>query len=221
MSLSVITGPAQTNSGTPWTGTFTGTVGTGQVMLVFFQGFTTPTVSDNVNTGNYSLLASYSTPQLSLYYKITNAANGGSTTVTVTGTGYVFAWVFAVTGFVGTPTIDATLGQPTATATSAAPALNMASNFNNEILLMNVGGATQLPVTANITVAGWTAGTANPSSLRSAFYAIEATPTTNNFSGTLTSQQWFLQGAGIYDLPAGPPPIAPYGPMPKQIYIMP
>ena len=210
MSLSVIHGPSETNSSTPFTATFTGSVGIGQLMLVFFQGFTTPTVSDNVNTGNYSLLASYSTPQLSLYYMVTNAANAGSTTVTVTGTGYVFVWMMAVTGFVGTPTIDATLGQPTATATSATAALSMSSNFPNEILLMNVGGASQGPLSSNVTVTGWSPGTAGANSLLNAFYAIEAAPTANNFSGTLTSQQWFLQGAGIYDLVAGVAPPSPF-----------
>jgi hypothetical protein len=193
----------------------------GSVMIAIAQGGTIPTgatVSDNINAGNYATLASYSAGNLAIYWKVMQAGGGTPTVTLATPGGYSYITICAVTGFAGTPTADAGI-VATATGTSATAAINAASNFNNEIMLVGFYEANNY---ANaITVSGWTPVASSGGTQQPGFYSIEAVPTTNNFSGTLTSQQWWLLLGGIYDLGAPPPPVAPYGPMPKQIYIMP
>jgi hypothetical protein len=199
MSLSVITGGPNGGGDPTTSSTLNSSIGIGQVVLAFVQGGTIPagtTVSDNVNTGNYLLLGDYPAENMAIYWIITNAI--GTPTVTLAQAGFSFIWVMGVTGFVGTPTSDTAI-QATATGTSTTPTLAAASNFANEIMLMNVG----ITYSQAVTATGWTKGTTGAGNGFNAFYAIEAVPTTNNFNGTWgTSQQWFLQLAGIYDLPA-------------------
>jgi hypothetical protein len=199
MSLNIIKGG--NNSGdSPQTATVTGSIGPGQVMLAFVQDGTIPTsttVADNVNAGNYSLLASFPAQNLAIYWIITNALNSGSTIITLTnGVFFVYIWTAAITGFLGTPTADTGINA-TATGTSTTPTIAAASNFANEIMLVHSG----IQYTQSLSASGWTSASTDTGF--GPFYAIEATPTTNNFNGTWgTSQAWALQLAGVYDAPA-------------------
>lgn len=186
------------NSGNPPSATtVSASVGTGQVILAFCQGGNLPgsaTVSDNVDTGNYSVLYENSSQNMVVYWKITNVANAGSTAVTLaTPGGYAYIWVTAITGFVGTPTSDTTI-QALANGTSTTPTISATSNYSNEAMLVFSGTS----YTQVLTATGWTSASTNTG--YGPFYAIEATPTTNNFSGSWgTSQAWYLVLAGIYD----------------------
>lgn len=199
-ALSVTTG--QSPSGNPpGTCTIAASVGTGQVILVMTQG-TPPadlTVTDNKNAGDYSLLASYSAPSMGIFWIKTNAS--GAPAISLSGTtGYTYLWCFAVTGFVGTPTVDSALTN-TATGSGTALAINATSNHNNEVMLVHVGEI----YSHSVTVSGWSEGTGGGDASASGFYSIEASAgTANNFAGTWSaSGVWYLLLAGIYDLPSG------------------
>ena len=218
MSLSVVKGVFA--QGNPPSGVaLSGSLGIGQVSLLFvgFPGAVTGSVADNVNAGNYSLLCSSvgdSTGDMqAIYWKTTNAV--GTPTITITSPGgFTFIWGMGVTGFLGTPTSDAGI-QNTATGTGTALAINATSNFKNEIMLMNCNASAPSAVSAN----SWSLGTTGTSSTYNAFYAIENTPTANNFSGTVASETWHLQLAGIYDpglLDAGHLPYAGPGISPDR-----
>lgn len=203
MTLSVVTGVEA--AGNPPAGVaLASSLGIGQVVLAFVQGGTIPAssvVTDNVNSGNYSLLCDVPAQNLAVYWKITNAS--GTPTVSLASPGgFAFLWAMGVKGFVGTPTQDTGITANTS-GTSLAPTLNATSNFANEIMLMSCG----ITYTDNITVSGWTPGTSSGATkLLNAFYAIEATAgTTNNFVGSIAgSQTWYLQLCGIYDnVPTG------------------
>ena len=200
MSLSVVTGIHV--SGNPPTGdNLASSIGIGQVILAFATGGGLPgtaTVSDNVNTGNYNVLAQFTAQNMMIYWKITNAS-GTPTVAMASAGGYTDMWAMGVTGFVGTPTSDAGI-QAQATGTSTTPTLAAASNFANEIMLMAIGTA----YTQAVTATGWSNGTTGSNTGYNALYAIEAAPTTNNFNGSWgASQAWAMQLAGIYDASGG------------------
>jgi hypothetical protein len=200
MTLSVVTG-LHAGSSAPSVA-LSGSLGVGQVSLLFATGGGLPgsaTVTDNVNSGNYSVLASFVAQNMMIFWKVTNASGTPTITINTPG-GFTDIWGMGVTGFVGTPTADTGINA-TATGTSTTPTLAATSNFANEIMLMAVGTA----YTQQVTATGWSAGTTSTDHNFNAMYAIEASPTTNNFNGTWgTSQAWALQLAGIYD-PAGAP----------------
>ena len=184
-------------SGNPPAGcTLSASIGVGQVVVAFTQGGTLPgtaTVSDNVNSGDYSILQSFPAENMVIYWKITNAA--GTPTVTVTNPGgFSYIWCMGITGFSGTPTSDAAI-QNTASGTSTTPTISAINNFNNEVMLVGVG----ISYTQSVTVSGWSAAVSTDKG--NGFYSIEASSgTANNFNGSWgTSQAWFIQLAGIYD----------------------
>lgn len=193
--LSIVYG-SSAQSSSSLSAALSGSMGPGQVILACVQGSpaSSLTVSDNVNSGNYSLLQSYSAPFMAIFWKITTAT--GTPTVTVTGlTGYTYLWDMGVIGFVGTPTADTAI-ENTATGTGTTLSINAASNFANEVMLVCAGDSYTQKVTLG---SGWANGTGVPLDYTE-FYAIEASPATNNFSGTWgTSQTWYLQLVGIYD----------------------
>jgi hypothetical protein len=206
MSLSVVTG-VHAGSSTPSV-TLSGSVGVGQVVLLFATGGGLPgtaTVSDNVNTGNYSVLASFVAQNMMIFWKIANAS--GTPTISMASAGgFTDIWGMGVTGFAGTPTADTSINA-TATGTSTTPTINATSNFNNEIMLVAVGTA----YTQSVTATGWLAGTTSTDHNYNAMYAIEASASTvNNFNGSwAASQAWALQLAGIYDPGAISGPLPP------------
>lgn len=198
-ALSVISGNFE--QGNPPTGLkISSTVASGQVIVVFATyGVSSGwTVSDNVNSGNYTLLANYSSPDMAIYWKVTNAS--GEPSISISGTmGYSYASSLAITGFVGTPTLDTAIIN-TATGTSASEAINATSNANNEVLL--IAQVNSSVFVANLTVTGWNSATTGSSNLAQAgWYAIEPSAgTQNNFSAALgSSYTWYVQLAGIYD----------------------
>jgi len=198
-ALTVVAGPSTLQGNPPANQTFGSSVPSGSVIVKFIMGpgCSTDTVSDNVNSGNYTLMVTYATGgangPLCIYYKVTNAT--GTPTVSMTAGGYSYTDQLAIEGFTGTPTIDVGI-QAHNTGTSSTQSINATSNFNNEVMLVaNDFG------TSNITVSG-----ANYTPDVSGTWAvigysqIEATPTTKNYSATLAaSTTWFVQLAGVYD----------------------
>jgi hypothetical protein len=177
-------------------------VGIGQVIVAITAGGSVPgsqAVSDNINTGAYSLLASFPTGQISMWWIITNAS--GTPTVTMTGAGgFTFFSACAITGFVGTPTSDIAI-QATATAVSGTVAINATSNFANEVMLIGWYPSSTTFADQLTGYTGWTDIITQNVGSQPGFFSVENTLTTNNFSGTFTSGHWFLQLAGIYDAP--------------------
>ena len=113
--------------------TCTSTVNVGDLLvaLVEFNGNSgatevlNMTVSDNVNTGNYTkigqapLPANGSTDILTLYYMVANASGTPSlTTSTLTGGEFGKISCLSFTGFAGTPTLDVNIGAPQVTQAS-------------------------------------------------------------------------------------------------------
>lgn len=189
------------NGNPPGTCTISATVATGQIIIALQDsGGTSTSVADSVNTGSYSVL--YSVTNAShlqrIFWIVTNSASGAATLTLSGSSGFTYFQCFAVTGFTGTPTSDASI-QNYATGTGVTLAINATSNFANEVLLINeLNNSSEA-----VTVSGWTNVGSSNSTI--GFYAFEPTSgTANNFSGTVTtSATWYLQLAGIYDLPAG------------------
>src|SRR5208337_2670817 len=160
-----------------------GPIGVGQVVLLFAVGGNLPgsaTVTDNLSTPTtYSVLASYGGGAHSVIYWGTTVASGTPTVTIATTGGYSYIWCVGVNGFQGMPTKDSSL-TATASGNSANPAINATSNFNNEIMLVNAGYNASALNSDFTAYPGWSAGTTGSFSARSAFYAIEATPTADN-----------------------------------------
>ncbi len=168
----------------------------------------TVTVSDNVNSGNYSPLNSYldsgTSSWIGIFFKVANAS--GTPTVSVAESNNLFGKmnILRFNGFVGTPTADATMDAtgPFTGATTAVSCSPITTNFNIELLITGNVRSSGSYTSANIT--GWTAfdGATFGSDV---YYAVEATSgTTNNFAGTLGSAgAWQSVFAGIYDAGGG------------------
>lgn len=196
-TLSVTTGQSL-GGNPPGTCSISASVGSGQAVVVMTEGTApgTLTITDSVNSGNYSLISLYSGEAMGVFWMKTNNT-GSPPVITVSGTtGYTYVWCFAVTGFVGTPTVDTGIAS-TNSGSDKFPTINATSNFNSEIMLVHAGKT----YTEAITVTGWSKGATGSLNAESAFYAIEVTAgTANNFDGSIsTSQTWYLMLAGIYD----------------------
>ncbi len=127
----------------------------------------------------------------------------------------VFGFIDQFRGYVGTPTFDSTAGSGqyvSFTTTQAAMVANAQSFFNNE-LLFAVMHTSQL--FASDPPSGWTE-LANITR----YYAIEATPTNIGLNQAFSSAATYnCRTFGIYD--KQPLPVPSFGPMPRQIYVMP
>ena len=198
-ALTVVAGPSSISGNPPAAQIFGSSIPSGSVIIKFLMGTScsTDTVSDNVNTGNYTLMVTYATGgangPLCIFYKVTNAT--GTPTVSVTTGGFTYTDQLAIEGFTGTPTVDVAI-QATNTATSATESIAATSLHANEVMLVAEDFGT-----SNITVSG-----ANYTPDVSGSWAvlgysqIEATTTTKNFSATLAaSTTWHVQLAGVYD----------------------
>jgi hypothetical protein len=162
------------------------------------------TVSDTINSGNWTLLnfqldLTNSLSWLGTYFKVANAA--GTPTVSCSQTSNQFGQLIIAryNGFVGTPTADAgitAVANGTGTAVSCSP---ITTNYTNELLLV-----TQVSGTfTTSTITGWTA--MNGNTFGSPFYqSIETSSgATDNFAGTLgSSGGWAVVAAGIGDASA-------------------
>ncbi|MGA7524688.1 MAG: hypothetical protein WBW84_19725 [Acidobacteriaceae bacterium] len=181
------------------------------VCLIFNNEATSPgtiTVSDNVNSGNYTLLNSHldanSASGLFIYAKVVNTAGTPTVSVSESAVQYGHLDIARYTGFIGTPTFDATMNATgpfigTGTAISCSP---ITTNFANE-LLISASARSSVGLTS-ITPSGWTPydGSSYGSTM---YYAVETTQgTTNNFVATLNaSASWQNVFAGIYGASVG------------------
>lgn len=168
----------------------------------------TTTVSDNVNSGNYTLLNFHldtgSASSFGIYFKVANAAGTPTVSASLASSQFGALEISRFNGFVGTPTPDATInasGPFVATGTTAISCSPITTNFNNELLL-TCQGFNPTNTYTTPTISGWTAldgGTFGSPS----YYAVEVSSgTTNNFVGTYgASTSWQNVFAGIYDAP--------------------
>lgn len=194
------------NSGaSPLTIAFGSTVAAGSVIAVSTQNSAScsgVTVSDNVNSGDYSVLASFSGNQPCFFWIVANAT--GTPTITVSsGSSTIAATAIQVTGFVGTPTADSVLTQTYSGTGSTLTASPITSTYNNEILLLN---PSYYGANGSAAPSGWTlAGGQSYCSPGSAAYAIEATAgTTDNYSCAISSSEtYYITVGGIYDSSGG------------------
>jgi hypothetical protein len=186
----------------------------------------TQTVSDNVNSGNYTLLNTQSdagsSSRLYLYSIVANATSGSPPTISVSQGSAQFGHlcVARFTGYAHIPTVDASLATNkfNSVSTTAVSCTPITTDFNTELLIGGTfTGSSFFPSVPT----GWNAVTGDTSA--ATYYAVVPTSGTNqSFVGTLNAAiAWQAIFAGIYDAPSGPPPVLPFGPMPKQIYIMP
>lgn len=200
----------QTISGSPpGTCTIGGTVGPGQAIVVVTSAGTITSITDSVNSGDYTIIASYS-GEGRIWLMIANAS--GTPVISLNGTtSYMYVSCAAITGFVGTPTVDTSFSPSTATGTGTVQSLNVTSNFNNEALLILQNNSANY--TTNLTVSGWT-GMGVISTSQVGWYSIEATAgTANNWSATMNaSYTWYVLVAGIYDPGASASPNPLIGP---------
>jgi hypothetical protein len=162
----------------------------------------TQTVSDNVNSGNYTLLNTQSdagsSSRLYLYSKVANATSGSAPIISVSQSNAQFGHlcVARFTGFVGTPTVDASLATNkfNSVSTTAVSCTPITTDFNTELLICGAFyGSSIFPSVPT----GWTTITSDGAT----FYAVVPTSGTNqSFVGTLnTAIAWQTIFAGIYD----------------------
>lgn len=191
-------------AGAPGTATMSGSVASGTVIVVGIVSGGAPcaswTVSDTVNTGNYALLSS--TTGACFFWIIANAT--GTPTISVTGSGgyYLSLTAAQLTGWVSTPTADATLAASYGATSATISESPITSTHNNEFLLTTA----YYPTTyATGTPSGWTVLGGGGLCSSCVAYSFEATSgTTNNFSQTLNaSVTWVAVTAGIYDGSSG------------------
>jgi hypothetical protein len=193
-------GVTGSGSGSPGTATMSGSVASGTVVVVGVVSAGAAcsgwTVSDTINTGNYTLLSS--TTGACFFWKIANAT--GTPTLSIGGSGgsYLNLTAAQLTGWVGTPTADATLANPFTATSATIGASPVTTTHNNEFLLATA----YYPTTyATGTPSGWTVLGGGGLCSSCVAYAFEATSgTTDNFSQTLNaSVTWNAITAGIYD----------------------
>ena len=116
-----------------------GSVASGSVIIVTSQNDThntsAETWSDNVNSGNYSLLADYTGgAEPGIFWIIANAT--GAPTITCSGSlGTVNATAFVVTGWQGTPTKDTSITAAWGATSAVLTATPLVTGQNNEILV--------------------------------------------------------------------------------------
>jgi hypothetical protein len=163
MSIAVI---QNSIAGTGGTGTLTITLGTsvpvgGVIAVALITGnnaLTPPSVTDNVNSGNYSLISQYhdstNDNTVTWYWITANAA--GAPVITITGVGnYTVPFATSMDGFVGTPTLDsamtATFSATSGTTLACSPLSNTVAT--NEIVLAAICLHTGYQVSAPT---GWT-----------------------------------------------------------------
>jgi hypothetical protein len=159
-------------------------------------------VSDSIN-GAWTPLYSGWNATNGIYLAVfaVQMVSAGDPTITLTIPSgiYTTANVSQFTGYIGTATVDASVGgyahSNTAVSTMSASAQ---SHFNNEVLFeldYANGGFSYFS-----SVSGWTNILAGGEDI---FYAIEATPTTNNFSVTPGGTSTYdIVTVGVYDAPA-------------------
>lgn len=183
--------------------TFSSSVAAGSVIVTSVTAGTDCTgwtVNDTVNSGNYTF-GSSNTGGACFFWIVANATGTPTVTVTASGGYSINMFVHQLTGWVGTPTADATLATPY-TATNATIAESpITTAHNNEFLWTEAAyGATF----ATGTPSGWTVIGGSGLCNYCVAWAFEATSgTTNNFSQTLNaSTTWYGVTFGIYDLPA-------------------
>jgi hypothetical protein len=147
------------------------------------------TVSDNVNTGNYTLIGSFfdsvNAVTQAIFMKVCNAAGVPTVSAAIGGGnfGKLVAGIFS--GFVGTPTVDTALttnfGPVTGTTLTFSP---IVTNFNNELLLMS-GSNGAFIQTVN---APWTDFTG--SSGTGFFDIVPTSGTASSFTANMGSSTW-------------------------------
>jgi hypothetical protein len=198
-TLSYVNGAYET--GNPaGTCTISSTLGVGQVIVAIAKGgslSSSSTVSDSVDTGNYTLITSAGSGHQWMWWITTNASSSSYVVTLGTQGGSTVYWkCFAITGFVGTPTLDSAILN-TATGSGTTMAINATSNFNTEFLFVNAFNDTSGTSTPG-SATGWTQ---LPGAFSMGYYAYEATSgTVNNLSASLSpTNTWYLQLAGIYD----------------------
>jgi len=187
---------------------FASSVPAGDVIVVFLKATTAaaPTVTDNVNTGNYTELNSFadSTNGRWMYVFFKQATATGTPTVSVSGpSGNIVIVDF--TGFVGTPTADPTPNGGNGSASSATYSITpVDTGFNNCLILGGTSQTSNNPAIAS----GWTAAGAAGGGPLKGQYAVIATSGTNTpFTGALdTTTAYDAVTAGIYDAPAAATP---------------
>jgi hypothetical protein len=196
----------------PGTTALTQTVHAGDVIIAVTAGWANGssnalpiTVSDNVNSGDYTLINStFVYPQLpgyfaAVWYKVANATGVPKVTFSSSsGWGSTFGCVMSVTGWAGVPTVDdgASTYNYNNSGTSTTQGGTVSSAHNNEVLL----AAPWNVVYIDSQPSGWTAfgsGTTD-----TCYYAVKATAGANNFSGPLSSaSDWLTLFGGLYDAP--------------------
>ncbi len=176
------------------------------------QGVTT--VSDNVNSGHYTLLNyqydATTTTSNGIWLKIANAAGTPTVTITQTNPDYGSLYIARFNGFIGTPTVDASLAPNkfnNASSTTTVLCSPVTSNFNNELLLASFYANS---AQTSATVANWTAVDGTTYGTLFYYAVVPANGTNNSFAATLLNPvPWQSIFAGIYD----------YAP-PKNIYTL-
>lgn len=185
------------------TGTsFASSVPAGDVIVVFLKATsaTAPTVSDNVNTGNYTQLNSFadSTNSRWLYVFFKKANASGTPTVSVSGpSGNIVILDF--TGFVGTPTQDTTPNGNGSSTSSTTYSVSPVTTGQNNCLIL---GATAQGSSAASTSSGWTKPTVTSGGgpLQPQYAVIATSGTNTPFTGNLnTTTNYDAITAGLYD----------------------
>jgi hypothetical protein len=188
----------------------THTVQKGDVIIAVTAGWTNDstnvfpiTVSDNVNSGDYTLINSqFVYPQLAGYfgavwYKVANASGVPTVTFsTSSGWGSTFGCVISISGWSGTPSVDngASTSSDDTSGTSTIQGGNVSSGYDNEVLLAAPWNQNFI----NSVPAGWTQF--GGGSTDTCYYAVKATAGANNFAGPLAAaSDWLTLFAGLYD----------------------
>lgn len=187
--------------------TLSGSVSVGQAIVVLISSsasFAAPTVSDNLDAGNYIELEGTDAEGLStyLYYKVVTTA--GTPVISASTPSDAEIVANYVSGFLGTPTADSTVAATNSSAGSSTMTINAASNFNNEVLLISL----ETSASGMSGASGWTYWVGCSDFSCVGWYAIEDAPTSNNFSLTLDGDgTWVVAVAGIYDAGVAGPSI--------------
>lgn len=199
MAISYIASSHANNAGTPPTLTAGASIPAGSLIVVIMAGnVSAATITDNVNSGSYTVVGTYSNPTAAIFYKVANATGTPSITIGNTSSNYITADISAYTGFTGTPTLDPHYTAETFSGTSATlTGSPITTNYSNELLVIG----TEYPTTFGTgTATGWTALQGNWNNGGAGYAILPTSGTTNNFSATINaSEPWKLNLAGFYD----------------------
>ena len=214
MTIALVEGILGAGNAPPNAAAFTVSAAVGDVLVGAFTSAASQSnpgtigVSDNVNTGAWSQIGSTffsATSGISLgwFWKKCNVAGTPTVTATETAGAYAALMPAHFNGFVGIPTVDASVTLATHDDTGSSTTVSVSpvvTGFNKELLLFADGineAGSMTPVSGWNKIVSSTWGFA---------YAVEASVGTSNpVSSTITANYWAAMVVGIYDAPTNAP----------------